>query len=76
MRVSNCESGGNLRAYSSAGPYLGKWQFDQGTWESAGGTGDPRDASEREQDYRAFIVVQARGWAPWPVCGKLATRVS
>ena len=68
-RIAQCESGGNPRAVSASGLYRGKYQFDIATWESVGGTGDPIDASEAEQDLRAEILYERRGPAPWPVCG-------
>ena len=43
-RIAQCESGGNPRAVSASGRYRGKYQFDQGTWEAYGGTGDPAAA--------------------------------
>jgi hypothetical protein len=68
-RIAACESGGNPRAISSGGTYRGKYQFDRSTWASVGGRGDPINATEREQDYRAGILYRARGSQPWPVCG-------
>jgi hypothetical protein len=67
--IGACESGGDPRAVSSDGTYRGKYQFDYGTWESMGGTGDPAAASESEQDYRAALLYAASGSSPWPVCG-------
>ena len=68
-RIAQCESGGNPRAVSASGQYRGKYQFDMGTWQGVGGTGDPAAASEEEQDRRAAILYAQRGPAPWPVCG-------
>jgi peptidoglycan hydrolase-like protein with peptidoglycan-binding domain len=68
-RIAKCESGGNPRAISKSGRYRGKYQFDQATWESAGGTGDPAAASESKQDKIALKLYRARGTAPWPNCG-------
>jgi septal ring factor EnvC (AmiA/AmiB activator) len=68
-RIAQCESGGNPRAVSASGQYRGKYQFDQGTWEAYGGTGDPAAAPEAEQDRVAAALYAARGAAPWPVCG-------
>jgi peptidoglycan hydrolase-like protein with peptidoglycan-binding domain len=68
-RIAQCESGGNPRAISSSGRYRGKYQFDQATWEAAGGTGDPAAASERTQDRIALALYRKRGTAPWPNCG-------
>src|SRR3954468_5212029 len=50
QKIAQCESGGNPRAVSRSGRYRGKFQFDQATWESAGGTGDPAAAPESTQD--------------------------
>jgi peptidoglycan hydrolase CwlO-like protein len=68
-RIAQCESGGNPRAVSASGQYRGKYQFDLGTWQSLGGTGDPAAASEAEQDRLAALLYAQRGPAPWPVCG-------
>ncbi len=67
--IGACESGGDPAAVSSDGTYRGKYQFDYGTWESMGGTGDPAAAPEAEQDYRAALLYAASGSGPWPVCG-------
>ncbi len=70
-RIAQCESGGDPTAVSSSGQYRGKYQFDQQTWEALGGSGDPAAAPVAEQDARAAALYQARGPAPWPVCGRL-----
>jgi Transglycosylase-like domain len=67
--IASCESGGDPTAVSSDGSYRGKYQFDYGTWESVGGTGDPAAAPEFEQDYRAALLYSQSGSSPWPVCG-------
>lgn len=67
--IASCESGGNPAAVSSDGSYRGKYQFDFGTWESVGGSGDPAAAPEDEQDYRAALLYSQSGSSPWPVCG-------
>jgi hypothetical protein len=67
--IGACESGGDPTAVSSDGTYRGKFQFDYGTWESVGGTGDPAAAPEQEQDYRAALLYSQSGSSPWPVCG-------
>jgi hypothetical protein len=69
QRIAQCESGGNPRAISRSGRYRGKFQFDQATWESAGGTGDPAAAPESTQDRIALRLYRRRGTAPWPNCG-------
>ncbi|HXV04331.1 MAG TPA: transglycosylase family protein [Solirubrobacterales bacterium] len=67
--IAACESGGNPAAVSAGGTYRGKYQFDQGTWESVGGHGDPAAAPEAEQDYRAALLYSRAGSSPWPICG-------
>lgn len=67
--IASCESGGNPTAVSSDGSYRGKYQFDYGTWESVGGSGDPAAAPEQEQDYRAALLYSQSGSSPWPICG-------
>jgi hypothetical protein len=67
--IAACESGGDPEAVSSEGTYRGKYQFDQGTWESVGGHGDPAAAPEAEQDYRAALLYSESGSSPWPICG-------
>ena len=67
-KIAQCESGGNPRAISRSGRYRGKYQFDQATWESAGGHGDPAAASESTQDRVALALYRKRGTAPWPNC--------
>ncbi len=67
--IAACESGGDPTAVSSDGSYRGKYQFDYGTWESVGGSGDPAAAPEPEQDYRAALLYAQSGSSPWPVCG-------
>lgn len=66
--IAACESGGDPTAVNPAG-YYGKYQFDMGTWASVGGSGNPAEASEAEQDYRAALLYSRSGAAPWPVCG-------
>jgi len=65
--LAMCESGLNPRAYNSAG-YYGLFQFDLGTWQAVGGSGDPRDASVSEQLSRAQTLQARSGWGPWPSC--------
>jgi Transglycosylase-like domain len=67
--IGACESGGDPTSVSSDGSYRGKYQFDYGTWESVGGSGDPAAAPEAEQDYRAALLYAQSGSSPWPVCG-------
>ena len=68
--IAACESGGNPRAIGGGGAFRGKYQFDQGTWASVGGKGDPAAAPEAEQDKRAAMLYARAGSSPWPVCGR------
>lgn len=65
-----CESSGNYQVTNFSGKYRGAYQFDQKTWESVGGTGDPAAAAPAEQDKRAAILYATRGSSPWPYCGQ------
>jgi hypothetical protein len=67
--IAACESGGNPGAVGGGGAYRGKYQFDQQTWASVGGSGDPASAPEAEQDKRAAMLYAQRGATAWPVCG-------
>ena len=66
--IAACESGGDPEAVNAVG-YYGKYQFDLQTWAAVGGSGNPADASEAEQDYRAALLYNQAGPSPWPVCG-------
>jgi lysozyme family protein len=68
QRIAQCESGGNPSAVSASGAYRGKYQFDRATWEAYGGSGDPVQATEAEQDQVAAKLLAARGTTPWPNC--------
>ena len=70
-----CESHGNYKAYGSAGPYLGAFQFLQSTWDWVAGIHysrlvgvDPRDASPADQHRMAYALYGMQGWRPWPGC--------
>jgi hypothetical protein len=67
--IAECESGGNPRAIGGGGEYRGKYQFSYGTWAAVGGTGDPAQAAEAEQDRRAVILYSRSGAGQWPACG-------
>ncbi len=71
-RIAQCESGGDPTAVSSDGRYRGKYQFSRATWRAVGGTGDPAEAPEGEQDRLAAKLYAAEGTKPWPVCGRQA----
>lgn len=72
LRVVRCETGGtfNPRIVSRSGKYRGLAQFDIRTWRSVGGDGDPAQATVGEQIDRMWRLYQARGWHPWPHCGR------
>jgi|tagenome__1003787_1003787.scaffolds.fasta_scaffold20712471_1 hypothetical protein len=67
--IRACESGGNYSTNTGNGFY-GAYQFDQQTWNSVGGSGNPAAASPAEQDKRAAMLMAQRGSSPWPVCGR------
>ncbi|MFN8109555.1 MAG: transglycosylase family protein [Thermoleophilia bacterium] len=66
--IAQCESGGNPRAVSPSGQYRGKYQFSIATWQAIGGSGDPIDAPEAEQDRLALKLYLTAGPGQWPVC--------
>jgi hypothetical protein len=67
-RIAACESGGNPTAVSADGQYHGKYQFSLATWRQVGGSGDPADAAEAEQDRRAATLLAQAGPSSWPNC--------
>jgi hypothetical protein len=66
-RIAQCESSGDPHAVGqgAAAGHYGKYQFDLSTWASVGGSGNPADAPEGEQDRRAYLLYQQRGFQPW-----------
>jgi hypothetical protein len=66
-RIAQCESGGDptIHGQGPAVGHYGKYQFDLPTWQSVGGTGNPADAPEAEQDARAYALWRMRGFQPW-----------
>lgn len=68
-QIAECESGGNPRAVSPGGQYRGKYQFSRVTWRGLGGSGDPADAPEWQQDRLALKLYRQSGSSPWPSCG-------
>lgn len=70
--LRDCESRGHGGYTADTGNgYFGAYQFDQATWESVGGVGNPATNTPAEQDLRAHILWMERGSQPWPVCGAL-----
>jgi hypothetical protein len=68
QRIAACESGGDPTAVSPGGRYRGKYQFSRATWRGVGGTGDPAQAPEAEQDRLAAKLLAQSGTSPWPNC--------
>jgi hypothetical protein len=67
--IAACESGGDPTTDTGNGFY-GKYQFTLETWQAVGGSGNPAQASEAEQDRRAAVLYARAGASPWPVCGR------
>src|SRR4051812_26112057 len=68
--IAACESGGDPSAVGGGGAFRGKYQFTYETWAAVGGSGDPADAPEAEQDRRAATLMATSGTHNWPVCGQ------
>jgi transglycosylase-like protein len=67
--IAACESGGNPATDTGNGFY-GKYQFTLATWQAVGGSGNPAQAPEGEQDRRAQALMDRAGPGQWPVCGR------
>ncbi|MGH2476251.1 MAG: transglycosylase family protein [Candidatus Limnocylindrales bacterium] len=73
-RLAECESGGNW-SISTGNGYYGGLQFSQGSWQAAGGSGNPANASREEQIRVAENLRAQQGWGAWPACSsKLGLR--
>lgn len=72
-RIAGCESHGDPGAISDSGQYRGRYQFDDSTWASVGGRGDPAAAPAIEQDVRAARLYLSAGPGRWPHCGFVST---
>ena len=71
-KIAVCESSLNPKAVNRTGKYRGLFQFDNRSWEYVGGTGDPAQASVREQLLRAQILVSRQGFnRAFPQCSKI-----
>jgi LysM repeat protein len=66
-RLAQCESGGNW-AISTGNGYYGGLQFSQSSWNAAGGSGNPANASREEQIRVAENLRSMQGWGAWPSC--------
>jgi hypothetical protein len=64
-KIAMKESGGNPEAYNESGQAFGKYQFQQGTWNSAASDAgrpdlvgiDPRNVPESDQDFVAMNYI-------------------
>jgi LysM repeat protein len=65
--LAQCESGGDW-SISTGNGYYGGLQFSQGSWEAAGGSGNPANASREEQIRVAENLLDQQGWGAWPSC--------
>jgi hypothetical protein len=63
-----CESG-NVASTDTGNGFQGAFQWVQSTWEAAGGSGSPADASWYEQAVRAVRWRDIAGAGQWPACG-------
>src|SRR6266511_3128493 len=73
-RLAQCESGGNW-GVSTGNGFYGGLQFTTGSWQAAGGSGMPNQASRSEQIRVAQRLQQQQGWGAWPACSsKLGLR--
>ncbi|HIW98616.1 MAG TPA: transglycosylase family protein, partial [Candidatus Nesterenkonia stercoripullorum] len=66
-QLAECESGGDWSINTGNGFY-GGLQFTQQSWQAAGGSGLPSDASKAEQIDRAQSLHEMQGWGAWPSC--------
>lgn len=69
LKLRICESGNNYKINTGNG-YYGAYQFNAGTWRAYGGSRLPHQNTPAEQDHRAKLLYQDRGWAPWPACSR------
>ncbi|GEM_PF-561692 len=65
--LAACESGGNW-AINTGNGFYGGLQFTLASWQAAGGTGMPNEASREEQINRGQILQARGGWGNWPAC--------
>lgn len=73
-QLAACESGGNW-AISTGNGFYGGLQFTQSSWQAAGGSGMPNQASREEQIARGQVLQSRQGWGAWPACAaKLGLR--
>lgn len=68
-KIAECESHQNWSIDTGNG-YYGGLQFNQGAWNSVGGSGSPAAASRDEQIMRGKMLQAIRGWGAWGQCAK------
>ena len=68
-QLAQCESGGDW-GISTGNGYYGGLQFSQGSWNAAGGSGNPANASRDEQIRVAENLQNQQGWGAWPACSR------
>jgi Transglycosylase-like domain len=68
--LAECESNGNWHISTGNGFY-GGLQFALGSWQAAGGSGYPHEASPAEQVRRGEILQDMQGWGAWPTCARI-----
>ena len=66
-QLAQCEAGGNWSINTGNGFY-GGLQFTLSSWQAAGGSGMPNEASREEQIARGQILQSRQGWGAWPAC--------
>lgn len=77
QKLRFCESTDDYAAqtnFSFDANAFGAYQFEEQTWETVGGIGNPLDALPAEQDARARLLYANRGRQPWPLCGRYLPR--
>jgi hypothetical protein len=68
-QLAQCESSGNW-AINTGNGYYGGLQFSQQSWQAAGGSGSPANASRAEQIRVAENLKSQQGWGAWPSCSR------
>ena len=66
-RLAECEANGDWSINTGNGFY-GGLQFTESSWQAAGGTGMPHEASKAEQISVAENLLEMQGWGAWPSC--------
>jgi hypothetical protein len=67
--LAQCESSGDWSINTGNG-YYGGLQFSLQSWQGAGGSGNPANASREEQIRVAENLLAMQGWGAWPSCSR------